>query len=656
MSHRKYRLSLILAIIFLIVFVSTSCRLDDNPSTPESPPQTPTGLSVTAVTENSISLSWNPSTGAASYQLFSDLAPTGLFPTEVYNGENTNATDTSLSTNTTYYYKVRSSNSAGPSELSEAISARTVFPKISHRSESGSFTLDMNLGSTPSDVYFVFTNPSSQPASSRPQVSALTGQQVPAVESKTLEVDIEVLISQWVVVLRGKPEIDEFNRRPPPFTRAAPFSRKLLPTPSAPLLDTVGDTYSFMNDSTSSLIPATCRLVASSINVATGNPRTLNVWVADECWEIGGSPAVPKKITQEMLDQMGTKFLVSALGNDIYDWVTNVYGEEWGTHSYSNLIAPDDNITILLYDIDGDRSTTGGVIGYFWAKDNYDTSTISCSNERVMFYLDAVMYATEDGPTWESTDFWPQALFSALAHEFQHMINFYQKTVLRTEGVGLDTWINEMLSLATEDFLSWYLQVSEPRGVSYDDGTAGSPNNSQGRLPLYNANNYVSLTTWLQNLESYSICYAFGAYLFRNFGGVKVLRDIMHNSETDYRSIEVALAQGGFTETFPQLLQKWGVANLLSDDIQAPASYIYNRGDFLVSSLSGTSYKIGSINLFNYKIGNLVGPTIYASSPVGSADPKSTSNLYYTAGLGITGIQSWQIDLPTGMKLTVVRK
>ncbi len=130
----------------------------------------------------------------------------------------------------------------------------------------------------------------------------------------------------------------------------------------------------------------------------------------------------------------------------------------------------------------------------------------------------------------------------------------------------------------------------------------------------------------------------------------------MYNSETDYRSIEVALAQGGFTETFSQLVEKWGAANLLSDDIQVPAGYIYNRGDFLVSSLGGTSYNIGSINLFNCKSDNLVGPTIYATSPVGVADPKSTSNLYFTAGLGLTGVHSWQIDLPPGMKLTVVRK
>ena len=57
--------------------------------------------------------------------------------------------------------------------------------------------------------------------------------------------------------------------------------------------------------------------------------------------------------------------------NDIYDWVTNIYGEEWGDHSYpTELIGDYDEINIVLADL-MDDNLDSGVAGYFWAKDNY---------------------------------------------------------------------------------------------------------------------------------------------------------------------------------------------------------------------------------------------------------------------------------------------
>ena len=79
-----------------------------------------------------------------------------------------------------------------------------------------------------------------------------------------------------------------------------------------------------------------------------------------------------------------------------------------------------------------DPLTEGGVAGYFYAKDNFKSSYYSGSNQRIMFYLDAVMFANGDGidgTDWDVSDPSPGDIVSTLTHEFQHMIHFYQKQI-----------------------------------------------------------------------------------------------------------------------------------------------------------------------------------------------------------------------------------
>ncbi len=118
----------------------------------------------------------------------------------------------------------------------------------------------------------------------------------------------------------------------------------------------------------------------------------------------------------------------------------------------SSYIPESDEITILLTDINNDNSSNGGVVGYFWAKDNYTQSTVAGSNERVIFYIDSVMYANNDSDGDGNADnYWENIIYSTLAHEFQHMINFYQRVAKR--GLATETWYNEMLSAAIEDIV-----------------------------------------------------------------------------------------------------------------------------------------------------------------------------------------------------------
>ena len=335
-----------------------------------------------------------------------------------------------------------------------------------------------------------------------------------------------------------------------------------------------------------------------------------------------------------MVDALADKFLKSGSDNDIYDWVTNIYGKEWGSDAqakYSNLIAESNTIDILLTDIDNDDSPNGGVVGYFWSKDNFSASSYSGSNERIMFYADSVMFAnTSNG------DFWQKELYSTLAHEFQHMINFYQKNIINSSGT--ETWLNEMMSVTTEDLLTTKLEHNGDRAVDYTDGTAGASGNTHGRFPRFNQNNDITLTNWNQTsnvLNDYSKVASFGAFLVRNYGGAELMHNIMDNNFSDENAIIDAIKTStGKDVTFVQLLQEWGVAVVLSSIDNLSNAPQYNFGDFLSVAYGGISYDLGSINFFNYD----PEPTLHTT--VNDINPHA--NYYYKIGENIT---SSSVDL-----------
>jgi hypothetical protein len=414
-----------------------------------------------------------------------------------------------------------------------------------------------------------------------------------------------------------------------------------------------GDSQTFYLDDNSSgpTTQATLRKVVSSVTTEFGS-KTLNVWVSDDSFDSGSGCSKSKCVTQNMIDALSDTFLKSDSDNDIYDWVTNIFGEEWGSDAQeqsSNLIGETDQIDILLTDIDNDDSTNGGVVGYFYSKDNYQSSSISGSNERIMFYADAVLFAKEEGSSWEIDDFWPKEMISTLAHEFQHMIHFYQKTILRT-SIGTDTWINEMLSETMEEVISTKIRHNGPRGVEYTDGSAGDPGNTHGRYPDFNENNTLSLTEWSGSLADYSKVNAFGAYLTRNYG-VKILHDIVHNNKVHEDAIEYAIqhiSSENENKTFDDILREWGGAVMLSDYENLQDTPQYNTGDFTANIYGNSTYQLGSINFFNYN----PQPTIYTTN--GTVEPQG--NYYYKVGEGLSGTVDINITLNGTTEATLIAK
>ena len=444
-------------------------------------------------------------------------------------------------------------------------------------------------------------------------------------------------VSNVPKIIKDTKEALEFSKEIQNFLKTIKNSKRELNRVVPSYNASEGDSHTFFLDWDGDYtIDATLKKIVSNVNTSYGD-KTLYVWVANNAFE-GANCDRSKCVNQDMVNTLADKFLKNGSNNDIYDWVTNIYGEEWGPTGNNNLIAESNRVDILLMDIFDDDSENGGVVGYFYGKDNIvkgdgsnEDPRPAGSNERVMFYIDSVMYANRDT---NPSDYWEKEIYSTLAHEFQHMINFYQKGVL--EQASTETWLNEMMSVTTEDLVATKIATEGVRGVASNDGSAGSSNNNHGRFPLFNQNNDITLTNWNGTLKDYSKASSFGTFLVRNYGGAELMNNMMHNDKGDEQAvIEAIKATTGEDVTFTELLQKWGIGVMLSNFSNLSSDLPkYNFGDFLTLDYNGISYDMGSINFFNYSEEPKLHTTVDSINP--------HANYYYKIGENIT---SASVDL-----------
>ena len=507
---------------------------------------------------------------------------------------------------------------------------------------TGNPELKLKLGSEPKDVYLFFSNPTTENIS-----SATVTHDQKAIDTPTLK---QGIVKSTHEKHNHPPYVQAFNAdfshlqvRNSPISDGNQTTEKLSVEKSS---DLVNDSQIFYMDvAANSALRATARKVVNNVSTAYGE-KSLSIWVEDDGY--GSGCKKRSCITQEMVDVLADRFLKEGFDNDIYDAVTNVLGEEWGSSNYSNLIPKDDAITILLADIEGDNSNNGGVIGYFYSKDNLTKDSLSGSNERIMFYIDSVLYAS-GGDVWNESDYWPEQVFTTLAHEFQHMIHYYQKSI-SYEISGTQSWINEMLSECMEDLLAVKMGLKGPRYVDASRGDAGNENNLNGLYPLFNSTNSLVISSWDNSLADYSKVSSFGAYLLRNYGGAQLLHDMVHNVFTDEQAIVYAVNKhaNGAEKSFEDLIHDWGIAVLMSkrDDLDLDSGFIYNTGDYISTQYNGINYKLGSINFFNY----LPNPTL--NSRMGTVN--ANGSYYYKVGDNLTGDVEVSIGSASDLTVSVV--
>ena len=197
-----------------------------------------------------------------------------------------------------------------------------------------------------------------------------------------------------------------------------------------------------------------------------------------------------------------------------------------------------DWVNIVLYDIGRDGiSGNCGVVGYFWAKDYYikgistsRSDPISLTNEGKYFYVD-VPFCNYDSATqrYEAGNISvSDTVISTLFHEYQHMIDFNTKTMENELNTNNCTWYNEMLSMLCEDIMGDQLGLSDADRVA------------TGRIKNFNAYYYYSGTAQYLDTNSwvsYGTAYAFGAWLVRNYGGVRLIHEMSTNNAVGITSI-----------------------------------------------------------------------------------------------------------------------
>jgi hypothetical protein len=126
MMKRK-KLNIFISVLMLIsIVLCLSCSKDSNPATPDTTiPSAPTGLAVQALLHNTLTLTWNASTGASLYLVYRAQAQAGPYDS-IAATTVTSYADTGLPDSTTYHYKVKAQNSAGTSGFSASDSGTTL--------------------------------------------------------------------------------------------------------------------------------------------------------------------------------------------------------------------------------------------------------------------------------------------------------------------------------------------------------------------------------------------------------------------------------------------------------------------------------------------------------------------------------------------------
>lgn len=340
------------------------------------------------------------------------------------------------------------------------------------------------------------------------------------------------------------------------------------------------------------------------------------IWVVDGYYSTDSGAVSGAEVTKSQVSTLREKF------DGMYPLIREIFGKEAEVMVDGNSIVPIDKVSdtgskvnIVVYDINGDYASSqqGGVFGYFWAKDYYTpktatssaTDVIKLSNSGKYFYIDS--YFTQNSK-------WAPSMYSTLAHEFQHMINFGVKTLTPAAYNGNNnppssaTWYTEMMSMLCEDMMQQYLGC---------DNTA-SPKSRLSQFCTY----YTSsgITEWNNNaqLASYAVAYTFGAYLARNYGGAELIQKAAQNGSVDKDSITEALKAMGYDETFDSAYIKFAQA-LVLNNTDKQNTVTLNK-DAKTYQFSGYTYPMTAINLWSYNTVNnakVSGPVLYSAKKDG---------------------------------------
>ena len=236
-------------------------------------------------------------------------------------------------------------------------------------------------------------------------------------------------------------------------------------------------------------------------------------------------------------NQQDIKDLMDAFENKIYPTDREFFGSEWTP-------GVDDDPHIYILYTSGLGSNVGG---YFYSPDEYPAQVRQYSNAHEMFYISS-SEPLSDAYT-----------YGTLAHEFQHMIHWYQD---RNETSFLNEGFSELATFLNK----------------YDNGYFDQ---------VYTSDPDLNLTDWLgstgDNTAHYGASFLFVTYFLDRFGE-DTTKALIHNQQNGLDSIDGTLAQNNITDpstgkgvTADDFFLDWTITNIIQDSSVGDGRYVYHN-------------------------------------------------------------------------------
>lgn len=342
--------------------------------------------------------------------------------------------------------------------------------------------------------------------------------------------------------------------------------------------------------------------------------RTVNIWVENS--EFG-----PGRIDPPLVNELLIQF---AKTNGIGDSLRTLGGEPWGPHTYTSELIPADNqpVNVVLANLTPDGQPYG-LMGYFWAVNNFQRSSVPMSNEALVVFIDSES-AYLAGLAGR------QALVSTLVHEGTHLTNFYRRSV-QTGAVAYETWLEELTALASEDIVGSRLD-------------AGYNSVRDSRLPHFLIGNsfncnLTQFSTSASSCFGYSVVGSFAGYLVRQLGVPFYKTLLSSNSPSSVQALDAAIRAHRPGSSLNQELAAWtSVTAALVPNSQLPAGAGYR-------ALTSDGFSLPTIDL-------------QAMSPYYTPSTQSPTTLaaYGTVAWHrnrVVGTLDETVTVPAGTKLTL---
>ena len=241
-------------------------------------------------------------------------------------------------------------------------------------------------------------------------------------------------------------------------------------------------------------------------------------------------------------DPVALKTAADKFAAQTYPTDRNFFGSEW---------SPGVDNDVRLHILHSEQLGSS-IAGYFSGADEVSNLAQPFSNEREMFYINI-------DNTKPDTEFYN----GVLAHEFQHMIHWYQDK-------NETSWVNEGMSEL----------ASELNG--YDRGGADY---AFSDLPD------TQLNAWSDDpdgrTEHYGNAYLFMAYFLQRFGN-ELTQDAVASDANGIDGFNAALAKDNTGVTFDDVFADWVIANFLDNPDLGDGRYGYQRDDLQPMALDAT--------------------------------------------------------------------